>query len=53
MPDMEAKEPVAPYFTRPKMQYMRQVIMRGIEQEENIAQLEKLYEHYIIALCTI
>ena len=46
MADMEAKEPVVPYYTRPKMQYMRQVIIRGIEQEENIAQLEKLYEHY-------
>lgn len=43
---MEVKEPAVPYYTRPKMEYMRQVIVRGIEQEENIAQLEKLYAQY-------
>jgi len=43
---MEAKEPVAPYYTRPTKQYMRQVIVQGIEQEEDVQQLEQLYARY-------
>ena len=46
MAEIEVKEPTASYYTRPNMQYMRQVILHGIEQEENIAQLEQLYAHY-------
>ena len=43
---MEAKEPAAPYYSSPKMQYMRQMIVRGIEQETDVQQLEQLYARY-------
>ena len=43
---MEAKEPAVPYYTRPKMQFMRQAIIRGIEQENDVQQLEQLYARY-------